>query len=54
MLCKACDKYLELLNDEEDLHLGQSDQDNDQVVQTNILAAPFMNNFLQLLELLSG
>jgi ATP-dependent DNA helicase RecG len=32
VLCKACDKYLELLNDEEDLHLGQSDQDNDQVV----------------------
>ncbi len=32
VLCKACDKYLELLNDEEDLNLGQSDQDNDQVV----------------------
>ena len=30
VLCKACDKYLELLNDKEDLHLGQSDQDHDQ------------------------
>ncbi len=30
VLCKACDKYLELLNDKEDLHLGQSDQDYDQ------------------------
>ena len=30
VLCKACDKYLELLNDKGDLHLGQSDQDHDQ------------------------
>ena len=30
VLCKVCDKYLELLNDKEDLHLGQSDQDYDQ------------------------
>lgn len=30
MLCKACDKYLELLNDEEDLHHGQNDRDHDQ------------------------
>ena len=28
--CKACDKYLELLNDEENLHLGQSGRDHDQ------------------------
>lgn len=36
VLCKACDKYLELLNDKGDLHLGQIDQDNDQVVMTII------------------
>ena len=30
VLCKVCDKYLDLLN--EDSHLGQSDQDDDQVV----------------------
>ena len=30
VLCKACDKYLELLNDEENLHLGQSGRDHDQ------------------------
>lgn len=30
VLCKACDKYLELLNDEEDLHHGQNDRDHDQ------------------------
>ncbi len=30
VLCKVCDKYLELLNDKEDLHLCQSDQDYDQ------------------------
>lgn len=30
VLCKACDKYLELLNDKDDLHLDQSDQDHDQ------------------------
>ena len=30
VFCKACDKYLDLLN--EDSRLGQSDQDNDQVV----------------------
>lgn len=30
VLCKACDKYLDLLN--EDSRLGQSDQDDDQVV----------------------
>ncbi len=27
VLCKACDKYLKLLNDGNDAHLGQSDQD---------------------------
>ncbi len=27
VLCKACDKYLRLLNDGNDVHLGQSDQD---------------------------
>ena len=32
VLCNACDKYLYLLNEDEDSHLGQSDQDNDQVV----------------------
>lgn len=31
MLCKACDKYLELLSGKDDLRLGQIDQDNDQV-----------------------
>ena len=36
MLCKACDKYLELLNDREDLHLGHGDQDNDQDVMRMI------------------
>ncbi len=30
VLCKACDKYLELLNDEENLHLGQNGRDHDQ------------------------
>ncbi len=30
VLCKACDKYLELLNDEDNLHLGQSGRDHDQ------------------------
>jgi len=30
VLCKACDKYLELLRDEGDQQLGQSDQDHDQ------------------------
>ncbi len=30
VLCKACDKYLKLLNDGNDAHLGQSDHDNDQ------------------------
>ena len=30
MWCKACDKYLELLNEEADLHLGHRDQDSDQ------------------------
>lgn len=29
---KACDKYLELLNDKDDLHLSQIDQDYNQVV----------------------
>ncbi len=33
VFCKAYDKYLELLDDKKDLHLGQSDQDNDQVVK---------------------
>ena len=32
--CKACDKYLELLNEEEDYHLGQSDQDDNCLLQT--------------------
>lgn len=27
VLCRACDKYLELLNGKKDLHLVQSDQD---------------------------
>lgn len=30
VLCKACDKYLELLNDEENLHHVQNDRDHDQ------------------------
>lgn len=30
VLCKACDKYLELLNDKKDLHLGQNHQYHDQ------------------------
>ena len=30
VLCKACDKYLELLNDTEDLYLGQSNKNHDQ------------------------
>ena len=30
VLCKACDKYLDLLYDEEDLHLGQSERNHDQ------------------------
>ncbi len=30
VLCKACDKYLELLNDEEDMHLGHSNKNQDQ------------------------
>ena len=36
VLCKACDKYLDLLN--EDSRLGQSDQDNDQDVTKMIIA----------------
>ena len=47
VLCKACDKYLELLNDEEDLYLGQSDQDNDQAVMMRIwkeLTKYFLDN----------
>lgn len=38
VLCKACDKYLALLNDKGDLYLGQSDQDNDQDVTKMIIA----------------
>ena len=38
VLCKACDKYLELLNYKEDLYLGQSDQDHDQDVTKMIIA----------------
>ena len=38
VLCKACDKYLELLNGTEYLHLGQSDQDNEQDVTKMIIA----------------
>ena len=30
MLCKACEKYLELLSGEEDLHYGQKDREHDQ------------------------
>ena len=30
VLCKACDKYLDLMYDEEDLHLGQSERNHDQ------------------------
>ena len=47
VLCKACDKYLELLNAEEDLYLGQSDQDNDQAVMMRIwkeLTKYFLDN----------
>ncbi len=38
VLCKACDKYLELLSDKDDLRLGQIDQDNDQDVTKMIIA----------------
>lgn len=34
VLCKACDRYLELLNKEEDYHLGHSDQDDNCFLQT--------------------
>ena len=30
VLCKACDKYLDLLNEDEDLRLGQSNRNHDQ------------------------
>ncbi|MCM1027617.1 MAG: ATP-dependent DNA helicase RecG, partial [Roseburia sp.] len=36
VLCKACDKYMELLNNK-NLYLGQSDQDNDQDVTKMII-----------------
>ncbi len=34
VLCKACDKYLKLLNDGNDVHLGQSDQDVTKMIIT--------------------
>ncbi|MCM1342325.1 MAG: hypothetical protein NC246_00660 [Muribaculaceae bacterium] len=37
-LCKACDKYLKLLNTESNLYLGQNDQDTDQDVTKMIIA----------------
>ena len=36
VLCKTCDKYMKLLNNEKNLQLGQSDQDNDQIVMMRI------------------
>lgn len=37
VLCKACDKYLELLHGDKDLHPGHFDQDNDQDVTKMII-----------------
>lgn len=37
VLCRACDKYLKLLNGTEDLYLGQNDQDNEQDVTKMIV-----------------
>ena len=38
VLCKACDKYLKLLNSKKDTHLVHFDQDNDQDVTKMIIA----------------
>lgn len=35
-MCKACDRYLELIRDD-GLHHGQSDQDNDQDIMSQII-----------------
>ncbi len=34
VLCNACDKYLDLMNEDEDSHLGQSDQDVTKMIIT--------------------
>ncbi len=52
VLCKACDKYLKLLNDGSDLHLGHSDQDNDQDVKKKLVGDILFNLFLRNSEIM--